>query len=581
MKILLRLLPYILRYKKNIIIGISCTVVANGAGVILPLIIREAIDNLNNHIDSIVLLKSAGLILFLAAISGIGLYFTRRTIIVASREIEYDLRNSFFNHLLKLPLTYYQNTPTGDLMAHATNDINAVRNFLGPAIMYSSDTILAFILIMIIMISMSPALTLYSFLPLPLITLFVYNIARKINKRFEDVQSQFSVVTAKAQESLSGIRVIKSYVREKFEIKSFENVSFDYFSKNMRLVLIQSLMFPLMIFIVGISLLIVIWIGGKMVIDNELTLGEIIAFIMYLGWLIWPMIAFGWVTNLLQQSSASMKRLAKIMDIIPEIKDTENTDYSVKNIKGDIEFENVSFKYNLDSIDVLKNINLKIPSGSTLAIVGYTGSGKSTMVNLITRLFDITGGEILIDGKNIKDIPLDVLRRNIGYVTQETFLFSSSIKENITFGIENYNDDEIYGVANIAQIDKDVQTFPNKYNTIVGERGITLSGGQKQRLSIARALIKNPDILILDDCLSAVDTYTEEEILKHLSDFMKDRTSIIISHRMSTVKNADMIIVLDNGKIAEMGTHDNLMLKEGIYADLYIKQQLEEEIEEM
>jgi ATP-binding cassette, subfamily B, multidrug efflux pump len=581
MKILLRLLPYFKKYKKIIFLGIFSTLFSNIFGIIIPLLIRNAINSLKTESNFNNILQISGLILGSAALSGFFLYLTRRTIIVASRDIEYDLRNDFFSHLLRLPIRFYQNTPVGDLMAHATNDINAIRNFIGPAILYSSDTCIAFILIVSIMINMNPMITLYSFLPLPLITVFVYLISRKVHKRFEDVQDQFSVLTAKAQESLSGIRIVKSYVREKYEIESFEKTSRDYLQKNLKLVKIQSLMFPLMLLIIGISLLIVVWVGGKLVIEDKLSLGDMTAFIIYIGYLIWPMMAFGWVANLVQQSSASMKRIAKIMDIQPEIKDSADTDNNFNTIKGSIEFRNVSFSYNENRKNVLENINLDVKSGETLAIIGFTGSGKSSLVNLVDRIFDPTEGEIFIDGTNIKKIPLDVLRNQIGFVTQETFLFSTSIKENIAFGMDNFKEEDILFAADVSQILKDVENFPNKFDTVIGERGITLSGGQKQRVSIARAVMKNPKIIILDDCLSAVDTYTEEEILKRLKKFMEDRTSIIISHRISTVKHADKIIVLDNGKIVESGNHDQLIEFSGIYADLYYKQQLEKEIEEM
>lgn len=581
MKILLRLFPYLKKYKKIIIIGIISTVFSNIFGIIIPLLIRNAVNKLQSNVNINVILETSGLILISAAISGFFLFMTRRTIIITSRDIEYDLRNDFFKHLLCLPLRFYQNTPIGDLMAHATNDINAIRNFIGPAILYSSDTSIAFVLIVSIMITLNPLMTLYSFLSLPLISIFVYLISGKVHKRFEDVQAQFSVLTARAQESLSGIRIVKSYVREKYEISSFEKTSYEYMQKNMRLVKIQSLMFPLMVFIVGISLLVVMWVGGKLVIEDKLTLGDLTAFIIYLGYLIWPMIAFGWVANLVQQSTASMKRLTKILDIEPEIKDTKETDYRIKDIYGGIKFDKVSFRYNENSPIVLNEIDLDIKPGETLAIIGYTGSGKSTLVNLIDRVFDATGGEILIDDHNIKNIPLDILRSKIGFVTQETFLFSTTIKENIAFGTDEYKEEDILFAADVSQIHKDVETFPNKFDTIVGERGITLSGGQKQRVSIARAILKNPQILILDDSLSAVDTYTEEEILKRLKQFMENRTSIIISHRISTVKHADKIIVLDNEKIAERGNHDELVALGGIYTDLFFKQQLEKEIEEM
>ena len=465
-------------------------------------------------------------------------------------------------------------------MAHATNDIGAVRNFLGPAIMYSADTIIAFTMITSIMVSINPVLTGLSFIPLPFISIFVYLIASSVNKKYEAVQAQYSVLTAKAQESLSGIRVVKSFVREDNEVESFERISRDYLNKNMKLVKVQSLMFPLMVFFIGMSLLIIIWVGGKMVIDDKLSLGNLTAFIIYLGWLIWPMMAFGWVANLVQQSAASMKRLAVILDTEPEIKDESGT-IAIKGLKGHIDFKNIHFRYNDDLPEVLNNINLDIPAGTTLAIIGNTGSGKTTIVNLISRLFDVTSGIVEIDGNDVKNIPVDTLRSNIGYVSQETFLFSTTIKENILFGVDSYNEEDFKKAVEIAQIDKDVQTFQDKYDTIIGERGITLSGGQKQRVSIARAVLKKPAILILDDALSAVDTYTEEEILKQLTKFMESRTSILISHRISTVKNADLIIVLENGKIAESGGHEDLIKIEGIYWELYNKQLLERELEEI
>ena len=580
MKILLRLKPYLLKYKHLYIIGFLATIVSNISGIIVPLIIRNAIDSLSKNVQLIEIIKTSLLIVFISIIAGVCLFLTRRTIIVASRKIEYDLRNDFFSHLLKLDLKYFQNTSTGDLMAHATNDINAVRNFLGPAILYSSDTIVAFIMITAIMISINSHLTIISFIPLPFISIFVYLIASSVNKKFEKVQSQYSLLTSKAQESISGIRVVKSFVREQNEIKLFGNISKEYFNKNMKLVKVHSLMFPLMVLFIGISIVLVIWFGGRMVINDKLTLGNLTAFIIYLGWLIWPMIAFGWVANLVQQSAASMKRLAKILDTEPEVENSNNK-LSITELHGDIVLKDVYFTYSKNSLDIIKGINLNIKAGTSLAIIGRTGSGKTTLVNLINRLYDVTKGSIHIDGVNIKDLPIETIRQNIGYVTQETFLFSTTIKENIIYGINTFNDEDFKKAVDIAQIDKDVRSFPDSYDTIIGERGITLSGGQKQRVSIARAIMKKPKILILDDALSAVDTYTEEEILKRLRNFMKNRTCILISHRISTIKDADLIVVLENGKIVESGSHEELIEIGGIYYEMYQKQLLEEEIEEI
>jgi ATP-binding cassette, subfamily B, multidrug efflux pump len=580
MKILLRLKPYLLKYKKLYILGFLATLGSNFSANMVPLIIRDSIDSLKGNVTSDSILRTALLIVGISVMSGFFLFLTRRTIIVASRKIEYDLRNDFFDHLLKLHLRYFQSTPTGDLMAHATNDIGAVRNFLGPAIMYSADTIVAFIMITSIMLSINPVLTGLSFIPLPFISIFVYLIASSVNKKYDAVQAQYSILTAKAQESLSGIRVVKSFVREDNEIKSFEKISRAYLDKNMKLVKVNSLMAPLMLLFIGISLLIIIWVGGKMVITDTLSLGNLTAFMIYLGWLIWPMVAFGWVANMVQQSAASMKRITVILDTEPEIKN-KSGNILVSELKGNIDFKKIHFRYNENLPEVLNDIDLHISAGTTLAIIGNTGSGKTTMVNLISRLFDVSSGTLEIDGNDIRRIPVEVLRNNIGYVTQETFLFSTTIKENILFGVDTSSDEDFKLAVEIAQIDKDVQTFQDKYDTVIGERGITLSGGQKQRVSIARAVLRKPTILILDDALSAVDTYTEEEILKRLTKFMQSRTSIIISHRISTVKNADLIIVLEDGKIAESGKHEDLIKTQGIYAELYTKQLLERELDEI
>jgi ATP-binding cassette subfamily B protein len=542
---------------------------------------KDSIDALQTNATNSMLLQYGLMIVAASLFAGVFRFMIRQTIIVVSREIEYDLRGDFWKHIQLLPMRYFQNTSTGNIMAHATNDINAVRMFIGPAVMYSIDTSVRLIMVLILMLSLNTSLTIYALLPLPLLSILVYKVGKLIHSKFTVIQEKFATLTTLAQENFSGIRVIKSYVREESEMKRYAEHSQDYLKKNMNLVKTQAMIMPILFLITGLSIIIVIWLGGTKVINGELTLGEITAFIVYLGILIWPMIAFGWVINIIQQAEASMKRLNKILSEPYEITETEKTNYSVKYIKGNIEFRNVSFRYNENSPNILKNINLKIPAGSSLAIMGYTGSGKTSLINLIPRLYDCTEGELLIDGMNVKEMPLDVLRTNIGVVQQESFLFSDTILNNISYGRREVDGSLVNKVTEIAQFDKDIQEFPLKYETIVGERGITFSGGQKQRACLARALTINPKLLILDDSFSAVDTSTEEEILKNLKSFMRERTSIIISHRISTVKDADKIIVLSDSKIAEEGTHEELVAKGGIYADLHYKQLLEQELEEI
>jgi ATP-binding cassette subfamily B multidrug efflux pump len=585
-KSLLRLLPYLRRYRKTVIWGIATVVASNLFTVLQPKLVGDAIDQLKTgletgHIDSRQLLIYAGAIVALTLVAGFFTFLTRQTIIVMSRHIEYDLRNDFLSRIQRHSRSFFQNTPTGDLMAHATNDISAVRNVVGPGIMYPADTLMTFTMSLSMMLWLDWRLTLAALVPLPLVSYAVYRLGRVIHKKFEDRQEHYSKLTARAQENLSGIRIVKAYVREEHEIERFGELSEEYLRKNLVLAKIQSAMWPLMFLLVGISLVITIYFGGLRVLDGRITIGTLTALFGYLMLLIWPMVAFGWVTNILQQGAASMNRLARIMDTPPDIADGTQTDRSITSVEGEIEFRDVTFTHKNAARPALSGINLKIERGTTLAVVGYTGSGKSTLANLVPRLYEATGGTLLIDGHDIRTIPLDTLRSAIGYVQQETFLFSDTLGENIAYGTDDGTEEHVREAAEVSQITRDLDEFPKGFSTMLGERGITLSGGQKQRTSIARAVMRNPKILILDDALSAVDTYTEEEILRHLRSVMRDRTSIIISHRISTVKDADMIVVLDNGMIAERGTHAELIERGGIYAELHEKQLLEEELENL
>ena len=586
MKSLLRLVPYLKKYRMTLLWGLITVVMSNILTVIQPRIIGSAIDALktgldSNHIDATALMRYGMMVVGLSALAGYFTFLTRQTIIVTSRHIEFDLRNDFLAHIQKLSLSYFQNTPTGDIMAHATNDISAVRNALGPGIMYPTDTFMTFTMVLVMMLWSDWRLTLIALIPLPLVSWIVYRLGKLIHEKFEGRQEQFSRLTMRAQENFSGIRIVKAYVREAYEINVFKEMSQDYLERNLVLAKIQSLMWPLMFLLVGSSLVLTVYFGGLQVIHGTISLGTLTAFFGYLTLLIWPMIAFGWVTNILQQGAASMARLTRIFDTVPEIQDDAGVRSDVAQIGGEITFRKVTFTHRGMKSPTLKNIDLHIPRGTTVAIVGYTGSGKSTILNLIPRLYDITGGELLIDGIDIRRIPLQTLRGNIGYVQQETFLFSDTLLENISYGTDNGTEQHAQEAAEISQVAKDISEFPKGYETVIGERGITLSGGQKQRTSIARAVMRNPKILILDDALSAVDTYTEEEILKRLRVVMKNRTSIIVSHRISTVKDADMIVVMNEGGIVERGTHEELVALGGIYAELYEKQLLEEELEQL
>jgi len=586
LKSLLRLFPYLARYRKTLLLGFLTVVLSNIFTVAQPFLIGRAIDALKAGLEARLLggtdlLGYAALVVGFSLVAGFFTFLTRQTIIVVSRHVEYDLRNDFLRHLQRLSLSYFQSTPTGDLMAHATNDISAIRNAMGPGIMYPTVTCMTFLMVLSVMVYTDWQLTLIALLPLPLVSYVVYRLGKLIHEKFEERQKQYSALTTRALENLSGIRVVKAYVRENHEKRLFRDLSWEYLRKNLVVAKVQSIMWPLMFLLVGLSLILTLYFGGMRVIDDRLSIGTLTAFFGYLVMLIWPMIAFGWVINILQQGAASMSRLGRILDTEPDIVDSEVTDRGISSLRGAIEFRDVVFTHRGADTPALRGLSLTIPEGRTVAIVGYTGAGKSTLVNLIPRLYDVTDGELLIDGRNIREIPLSVLRESIGYVPQETFLFSETIEENIRYGTEDATEPGLDAAADVAQLSSDLAGFPHGFQTVLGERGITLSGGQKQRTSLARAVMREPRILILDDALSAVDTYTEEQILKRLRELMKGRTSIIISHRISTVKEADMIVVLHEGSIVEQGTHDDLVSHGGIYAELYRKQLLEEELEHM
>lgn len=576
------LIPYLKKYRRGYLAGTVCVFLTNGIWILFPQVIRLAVNDLLVGVTRQKLLTYAALLLGIACFKGIFQFLTRWIVIGISRDIEFDLRNDFFQHLETLSYSYYQRTRTGDIMARATNDLNAVRMLLGPAIMYSANTIVFTAGALFFMLAISPKLTLYAFLPLPVVSITIQYFGKQIHERFETIQAMFSEISARAQENFSGARVIRAYVQEEPEIASFEASNREYIGRSLKLVRLMGMLWPTLETMLGFAIVLVLWLGGREVLQGRITVGDFVAFNTYMIQLTWPVIALGWVINIFQRGTASMGRINEILIEKPEIADTPECaaeGVRVAEIEGEVEFRNLNFAYN--GTPVLHDVNLRIPAGSSLAIVGPTGSGKTTLVDLIPRIYDAAPGTVLIDGKPVREYPISLLRQSIGFVPQETFLFSETVRENIAFGVKDASDSEVKSAAVAANIAEDIDSFPERYQTIVGERGITLSGGQKQRTAIARALIRNPRILILDDALSSVDTSTEDKILNHLRELMQGRTTIFISHRVSTVRNADRIAVLHGGRIVELGTHEELVEKNGYYTDLYNKQLLEEELAEV
>jgi ATP-binding cassette subfamily B protein len=576
-KELLTLKKYLRKQSRGILLGFIFVFLTNAFSLLIPWILKYTVDGIKLGITHNKLLQYAILLLLVTCIQGVFRFFMRMRLIGISRKIEYELRNDFFRHLESLSPSFFSQWKIGEIMSRATNDLNAVRMVLGPGIMNFFNTIILATASISLMLSINVRLTLYAMIPLPVLSILIKYFSAILHLRYEKVQAYYAQMSSKVQENISGIRVIKTYNQENNEIQFFREMNNNYVVKNMSMVKIWGLFFPFMLFVAGLGMLIVLWFGGKEVMGGIISLGEFVAFSGYLMMLVWPMMAFGWVISLIQRGAASMKRINQIFESKPDIKSARKP-AKIKDIKGNIEFKGVYFAYN--GKQVLKDINLRIRRGTKLGIIGPVGCGKTSLINLLPRFYDVSQGEILLDGVDIRKIPLNLLRSNIGYVPQDSFLFSDTIKNNIGFGLETFTNEQIIEAAKISRFDQEVYEFPDKYESMMGERGITLSGGQKQRTALARAITIEPRILILDDAFSSVDTRTEEEILGELKNIFKNRTVLIVSQRISTIMEADHIIVLDEGRIVEQGTHKELLNNKGIYYRIYKEQLLTQELEE-
>jgi ATP-binding cassette, subfamily B, multidrug efflux pump len=570
---------YMRRYRWGYLWGTLSCIATNAAAVQFPRVLGMAVDRLQKNLaDHRMILWFAGLLVGISLTKGIFLYAQRWILIGISREIEFDIRNDLFKHLEKQDSGFYQRYRTGDVMARMTNDLNAVRMLLGPALMYSANTVFFTVFALYFLLHLSPWLTLVALAPMPLASIVVQYLGHKIHDRFERIQASFSEISSQAQENYSGARLIRAFAREESQISLFEKLNRLYIARSLKLVQLMGMLWPTLEFILGVSMVITLLVGGHEVLTHRISPGQFVEFNTFMILLIWPIIAVGWVVNLFQRGTASVQRIDELLQAEPAINDSK-ADQTIEAdavLKGEIEFRNLNFSYGETA--VLRDVSLKIPAGSSLAIVGPTGSGKSTLVNLIPRLFEAREGSLLVDGRPVREYPLAVLRHNIGMVPQETFLFSDTIRENLTFGAPEASTEEMMKATEAAHIRQEFEDFPKGFETMVGERGTTLSGGQKQRSAIARALLRRPAILILDDALASVDTYTEERILGGLRSYTSESTTILISHRVSTVRNADQIAVLVGGRVVELGRHEELLERDGYYASLYQKQQLEEEL---
>ena len=567
--------PHLLRYRRGLALGMGSLVLKDIVSASLPLVIRAGVDSLTSGFRIQVVFQFAAILVGLSFLKGIFQYWMRVILIGISRDVEYDLRNQLFSHLVTLSSDFYARYRTGDIMARSTNDLNAVRMMLGPGIMYWTETMLTAVLSIAVMLSVDWRLTLICLVPAPLVSIAVMFFGKRIHDRFEVIQKMFSDISSRVQENLSGVRVIRAYAQEKSELHKFELLNQDYVAQNIRLAKLSGLFMPLLQALISLSFLMVLLAGGYQLLEHRISLGSFVMFNTYMGMLVWPMIAIGWVVNLMQRGKASWERIMELMREKPAIFAGEFGES--KELQGAVRFEGVEVKYSAGL--ALKKVDLEISAGETVAIVGHTGSGKSTLVSLIPRLIDPTRGRVLLGGVDLRELDPEWVRGQIGFVPQETFLFSATLAENIAWGVEGATQADIASAADLAGLTPDIAGFPAGFETVIGERGLTLSGGQKQRVAIARAILRDPRILILDDALSSVDTLTEESILTGLAGVMRGRTTILISHRVSTVQNAHRIFVIEHGEVVEQGTHDQLIASGGYYADLYQKQLLEEELE--